>query len=84
MKIWGVIEGPILTDDIPIEEVPDDVIDEGCEATMVTLCEINDQVIPIQQWFQTFEEAYQVKKYFTKNINPIEVNTETGEMEYEL
>ena len=72
VKIWDVLEGPLAVKDMPKEEAYD--TPEGSEYYMVCKAEINGVIGEDNFWFEDFDTAYEWKKYFSKNINPIVVD----------
>ena len=69
VKIWGITEGPI-----GIEEVDDEDLEyapEGSNYFMVCKTEIDGEIHQDNFWFEDFKDAYEWKKHFTKNIDPI-------------
>ena len=72
VKIWDVLEGPLAVKDMPKEEAYD--TPEGSEYYMVCKAEINGVIGEDNFWFEDFDTAYEWKKYFSKNIDPIVVD----------
>ena len=68
VKIWDVIEGPIAATDCP-EEGPD-----GANWYMVCRAEVDGIIADDNFWFEDFDSAYEWKKYFLKNIEPLVVD----------
>lgn len=76
VKIWGVIEGPIA-----IEEVPESLLDDapaGSNYFMICKSEVDGVLGEDNFWFEDFDDAYEWKKYFMKNIEPIVVDLGSG------
>lgn len=65
--IWDVLEGPIDADDLP-DDLPD-----GHNFLNVCKAEIDGEIVHVNFWFETFDEAYEWVKHFQKAIEPIEV-----------
>jgi len=72
--IWGVVDGPYLRDDFPEEELWEMGIPPDADAMLVCKIEENGQVLQVNYWYETMDEAYEVKKYFDTNMEPLEVN----------
>ncbi len=70
-KIWGVVEGPILIDEIPDEEL--EGVPMTAQAMLVCKVEKGGQVGFEQYWYASPDDAYELVKYFSKHIEPIEV-----------
>lgn len=58
-KIWWVVDGPFTDDDGLIWNV--------------CLIETEGKLEPSEVYFQNFEQAYDMVKYFSRNIEPIEL-----------
>lgn len=71
--IWGVVDGPYLRDDFPEEELYEAGIPPDADAMLVCKIEENGQVHTVNYWYETMDEAYEVKKYFDTNMEPLEV-----------
>jgi len=72
VKIWGVTEGPIA-----IEEISDEdflLAPENAKYFMVCRTEIDGVIGEDNFWFEDFDDAYEWKKHFMKNIEPIVVD----------
>ena len=65
--VWGVLQGPILARDIPDCHMP-----EGA-AMMVMKISRGKEVFDAEFWFNNFEEAYSLEKYFKDSFFPIEL-----------
>lgn len=79
MKIWDVVEGPVHIDDLPSDvDLSDFLDDDGNMSEAVTLVkiEVDGKIDYTTFSFYTFDQAYEFKKYFDKNIEPIIVNEE--------
>lgn len=66
VKIWDVISGPYPCD-LP-----------GVEDVHFNLCkiEVDGKVESMEYFFDSFNDAYEMVKYFQKNIEPIELEFE--------
>lgn len=76
VKIWGVLEGPIA-----IEEVGDSELEyapDGSRYFMVCRTEIDGVVGEDNFWFEDFDDAYEWKKHFMKNIDPIVIDMDSA------
>jgi len=71
--IWGIVEGPFLRDDFPEEELWDAGIPPDADAMLVCRVEENGEVFLANYWYETMDEAYEVKKYFDTHIEPLEI-----------
>ena len=71
--IWGVVDGPYLRDDFPEEELWEMGIPPDADAMLVCKIEENGQVFQVNYWYETMDEAYEVKKYFDTNMEPLEI-----------
>lgn len=71
--LWGVVDGPYLREDFPEEELYNSGIPEGAEAMLVCKVEECGEVFVVNFWYNTMNEAYEVKKYFDTNMEPLEV-----------
>ena len=70
IKVWGIIEGPIAIEDLPDdEEVP-----EFMGYLLVCKAEIEGKIEDVNFWFADLNQAYEWRKHFNKNIEPLEVN----------
>ena len=69
VKVWGVMEGPIAVEDVEDNEVP-----LGSSYFLVCKSEIDGVMGEDNFWFDDFESAYEWKKYFLKNIEPLVVD----------
>tara|TARA_R100001510_G_C7539624_1_gene127753 strand:- start:214 stop:462 length:249 start_codon:yes stop_codon:yes gene_type:complete len=79
IKIWGVVEGPISVQDFPEQE--EDEIPVGSNYVLVCKAEIDGVIEDDNFWFEDLNDAYEWKKYFSKNIEPLVVDT-SGYNEY--
>ena len=80
VKIWGIIEGPITH-----EEYADGLgkdMPEGFNCVMLCKVEVNGEIDAQNFWFETFDEAYEWKKHFDKNIEPLEIESNFMEGKY--
>ena len=67
MKLWGIVEGPFHREEVEGEE------DNDKEWMLVMKSSIDNEVKDIQIWLDTFQEVYQLKRYFEKYIEPLEM-----------
>jgi len=74
--IWGVVDGPYLRDDFPEEELWNNGIPEEAEAMLVCKVEESGEVFLANYWYGSMDEAYEVKKYFDVNMEPLEIRHE--------
>lgn len=65
IKVWGIIEGPIHTDEI--DEIEND--EEGW--FMVCKSEIDGKIESATFYFNDLDDAYEWKKHFDKSIEPL-------------
>ena len=79
IKIWGVVEGPIAIEDFP--EQDEDEVPQGSNYVMVCKAEIDGVIGDDNFWFEELDDAYEFKKYFYKNIEPLVVDMD-GYNEY--
>jgi len=71
--IWGVVDGPYLRDDFPEDELYSAGIPEEAEAMLVCKVEEDGEVFLANYWYESMDEAYEVKKYFDVNMQPLEI-----------
>jgi hypothetical protein len=71
-KIWGIVEGPILIEEIPDEEL--EGVPMTAQVMLVCRVEKDGQVGFEQYWYASLDDAYELVKYFSKNIEPLEVS----------
>jgi len=71
LKVWGIIEGPIHCEDLPDR---DDLADE-CKFLLVCKAEDDGKVFDQNFWFESLDSAYEWKRYFDKNIEPLQLET---------
>jgi len=66
IKIWDVISGPYPFDHPDFDDVH------------YNLCkiEVDGKIDSMEYFFDTFNDAYEMVKYFQKNIDPIEIKIE--------
>jgi hypothetical protein len=69
VKIWGVVEGPIGIDEVDPSELDQAPVDS--KYFMVCKTEIDGEIGEDNFWFEDFDDAYEWKKHFTKNLEPI-------------
>lgn len=72
LQIWCILEGPILAEDMPDDEVPEDATDES--AYMVLKISDGDRVFDAEFWFDDMDDAYEIVTHFGKSIDPINLN----------
>lgn len=72
VKIWDILEGPLAIEDMPKEEAYDKP--EGSKYCMVCKAEIDGVLGEDNFWFEDFDSAYEWKKHFIKNIEPIVID----------
>ena len=70
--IWGVVEGPVHISEFPVEEVSG-YVQPGYECMLVCKIEEGGAMGLANLWYETMDEAYEVKKYFDTNIQPLEL-----------
>ena len=63
VKIWDVLSGPY----------PSDLPDEQDVHYNVCKVEIEGKVIQMEYFFDSFNDAYEMVKYFQSNIEPLEL-----------
>ena len=63
--IWGVVDGPYLRDDFPEEELWEMGIPPDADAMLVCKIEENGQVFQVNYWYETMDEAYEVRSILT-------------------
>ena len=71
--IWGIIDGPFLREDFPEEELWNLQIPIEAEAMLVCKVEEDGAVFLTNYWYESMEEAYEIKRYFDSNIEPLEI-----------
>jgi|TARA_B110000483_G_scaffold227148_1_gene288640 hypothetical protein len=72
VKVWGIIEGPISREDMPErDELPEDFA-----YLLVCKVEVDKKVDEHNFWFDSLDGAYEWKKYFDSNIEPLELEGE--------
>lgn len=49
---------------------------------MLCKVEVNGEIDAQNFWFETFDEAYEWKKHFDKNIEPLEIESNFMEGKY--
>ena len=74
--IWGIIDGPYLREDFPEEELWNAQIPLDAEAMLVCKVEEDGSVFLANYWYESLDEAYEIKKYFDVNIEPLEMTYE--------
>lgn len=72
VKIWAVTEGPIAIEEVSEEEL--EMAPAGSKYFMVCRTEIDGVVGEDNFWFEDFDDAYEWKKHFMKNIDPIVID----------
>lgn len=68
LMIWGVLEGPLYSQDVPESDFPDDSV------MLVMKVSRGKEVFDAEFWFDTYDEAYALVKHFDSSIKPIEIN----------
>lgn len=66
--IWGIIEGPIRSEDIP-----DSPYGPG-SVLMIMRFSDGSKVGDAEFWFDSFDDAYKIVKHFHYSIEPIQMN----------
>jgi len=66
--IWGVVDGPYFAYEVCQKEP---LGDDSC--LLVCKVEENGKILDSEVWFDCFDSAYEVKKYFDTNIEPLEI-----------
>jgi len=66
--IWGVVDGPYFACEVCQDELLDD---DSC--LLVCKVEEKGEVFDSEVWFDCFDSAYEFKKYFDTNIEPLEI-----------
>jgi hypothetical protein len=74
VKIWGVIEGPVLGADIPDCYFPDEA------AGLILKVSNGKDVFEAEFWFDNLDEAYKIVRHFHSKIEPIELNMKEFEL----
>lgn len=69
LKIWGVLEGPIHRDEFMYQEL----IPPDCTYMLVCKVEEGGKIGNYNLWYETLEEALDIKNYFNTNIEPLEL-----------
>lgn len=73
-KIFGVVDGPYDRKDFPEEELLDtDIPDTATTMLVVKIQESDGSIGTVNMWFDTFNEAYDIKNHFLYSIDPIVV-----------
>jgi hypothetical protein len=67
LKLWGIIEGPFHREEVEGEE------DNDQEWMLLMKISKGEEVSESQIWFDTFQDVYQIRRYFEKNIEPLEL-----------
>lgn len=67
LKLWGIVEGPFHREEVEGEE------DNDQEWMLVMKISKGEEVSESQIWFDTFQDVYQIRRYFEKNIEPLEL-----------
>jgi len=71
--IWDVIDGPYLREEFDEDILYEDGIPEYLNAMLVVKIEEDGKVGNVNFWYETEEEAMEIKQYFNSNIKPLEV-----------
>ena len=74
--IWGVMDGPYNIEDFPEEDLDFMGIEYGYEWMLVCKIEEDGAIGLANFWYQTLDEALQVKYYFDSNIEPLELDSD--------
>lgn len=74
--IWGVMDGPYHIDDFPEDDLDYMNIEHGYEWMIVCKIEGDGKIGLANFWYQTLDEALQVKYYFDSNIEPLEIDSD--------
>jgi hypothetical protein len=77
LQIWCILHGPISVDDMPEEEIPEGATDRS--AYMVLKIAADDRVFDAEFWFDDMDDAYEIVKHFSTNIEPLTLNTKEYE-----
>jgi hypothetical protein len=72
VKIWGIVQGPISIEDVDDSELDDAPPDS--KYFMVCKSEIDGVMGEDNFWFEELEDAYELQKHFSKNIDPITID----------
>ena len=75
IKVWGITEGPISVDDMP----DDEDFPKGAEFFIVCKVEIDGEIDHFNFWFEDLDDICVWQKYFSKNIEPLEINEDYKE-----
>ena len=74
--IWGVMDGPYHIDDFPEDDLDYMGIEDDYEWMIVCKIEEDGKIGLANFWYQTLDEALQVKYYFDSNIEPLEIDSD--------
>jgi hypothetical protein len=74
--IWDVMDGPYHVDDFPEDDLQYMGIDDDYEWMIVCKIEENGKIGLANFWYQTLDEALQIKYYFDNNIEPLEIDSD--------
>ena len=74
--IWDVMDGPYHVDDFPEDDLQYMGIEDDYEWMIVCKIEENGKIGLANFWYQTFDEALQIKYYFDNNIEPLEIDSD--------
>jgi hypothetical protein len=74
--IWDVMDGPYHVDDFPEDDLQYMGIDDDYEWMIVCKIEENGKIGLANFWYQTLDEALQIKYYFDSNIEPLEIDSD--------
>jgi hypothetical protein len=69
-KIWGIIDGPFDRDEFSVD---DDELPDEWQYMVVAKIEEDGKIGTVNLWFETYQEALQLKGYFDTNIEPLEL-----------
>jgi len=73
VKVWDVIEGPYSVKDV-VPDAPSDLPED----LHFNLCKVekDGEIEDIELFFDDFNSAYEMVKYFKSNIEPLEIEHE--------
>lgn len=67
MKLWGIVEGPFHREEVEGKE------DNDKEWMMLMKASKDNEVFEAEVWLDTFQQVYQLRRYFEKHIEPLEM-----------
>tara|TARA_B100001093_G_scaffold351911_1_gene336373 strand:- start:2798 stop:3052 length:255 start_codon:yes stop_codon:yes gene_type:complete len=72
VKVWGIIDGPTSREEMPnMDDLPEDFA-----YLLVCKVEVDGKIEDHNFWFDSLDGAYEWKKYFDKNIEPLDLDGE--------